>query len=284
MTYIYLDVLIITNVYVNYFLLRATSRISHTALNFRRCALACLVGSFTSLTILLPEMNIFLNFILKFGMSFFIVKIAFSKLKIERYIKLDILFCVISFVFAGFISMVCELFNFSLIVVSNSTIYFNISLLALGLSTAIAYAIVCAVTYILDRKCNINHAFKVKINLFGDDFELDAVADTGNLLVDTFSGKPVIVCNSNKLSEMASLENRKEYSATDYLSKMKNFKGLRFLPYKTIGNSGIIPAFSADMVTVKNENDEEKPVDVLIALSTNSMSEEKAIFNPRILI
>ena len=53
MRYIYVDVLLILNLYVNYFLLRATGRLMHLPCRRKRCIAAAVAGSLCSLTILL---------------------------------------------------------------------------------------------------------------------------------------------------------------------------------------------------------------------------------------
>lgn len=52
--YIYVDVLLILNLYVNYFLLLATGRLMHLPCGRKRCIAAAAVGSLCALTIFLP--------------------------------------------------------------------------------------------------------------------------------------------------------------------------------------------------------------------------------------
>ncbi len=53
---IYLDVLLVQSLYVNYFLLRATARITHAKLRLGRCLVAACGSSLFSLLILLPPL------------------------------------------------------------------------------------------------------------------------------------------------------------------------------------------------------------------------------------
>ena len=180
--------------------------------------------------------------------------------------------------------VVSEITNASAIIVHNYSVYFNISVLTLAISTIIAYIIICIITLILDKKFNINHSYKINLKLFGKMYLLNAICDSGNSLIDTFSGKPVIICNSKEIAEIANIDDNKKYSAEEYLDVMKNFKGLRLLPYATIGNKGIIPAFLAESIIISNEKNEVKPVDAYIGLCINKSSSYEAIFNPRLLI
>ena len=284
MTYIYLDVLIITNIYVNYFLLKGTARISHSALSIKRCIVASILGTICAMTILLPQLSILITLIVKLLGALFIIRIAFSKLTFKRFIKLTLIFFGINFIFAGVMLGICELTKVSVIIVHNYTVYYDISILTLAVSTIIAYIVVCVVSYILDKKCNANHSYKVIIELLGQRFSLNGICDTGNSLIDTFTGKPVIVCNSIELCNFANIEENFSYSAADYLEALKDFKGVRLLPYSTIGNDGIIPAFLAEKIFIENEKKQIKPVDAYIGLCIKQKSEFEAIFNPRLLI
>ncbi len=283
MTYIYLDVLVVINIYVNYFLLKSTARITHTALSQRRCILASVIGTVTALTILLPQLSVLILGAIKLVGALFIIKIAFKKITIKRLFKLTAVFFTMSFIFAGVMILITQLTKVSSIIVNNYTVYFNISLLTLAVSTIIAYTAVCIVTYIFDKNCNLNHSYKVKVRLFGKDYIMDAVCDTGNSLMDSFTGKPIIICNSIDIANLADLRADKTYDSEEYLEHFKNFKGLRLLPYSTIGNQGIIPAFMADNIVIINEKNQAKPVDAYVGLCLNNSS-YKAIFNPRLLI
>ncbi len=67
--YIYVDVLLILNLYVNYFLLLATGRLMHLPCGRKRCIAAAAVGSLCALTIFLPPMHWALCTLLRFAMG-----------------------------------------------------------------------------------------------------------------------------------------------------------------------------------------------------------------------
>ena len=58
---IYLDVLLLQSLYVNYFLLRAAARVTHTPLRFARCLLVSAGSSLFSLLIFLPALPLLLQ-------------------------------------------------------------------------------------------------------------------------------------------------------------------------------------------------------------------------------
>ena len=216
MTYIYLDVLIITNIYVNYFLLKGTARISHSALSMKRCIIASVFGTISSFVILLPQQEIFIIALAKLVGAFLIIRLAFSHISIKQFVKLTLIFFGISFIFAGVMLVICEITHMEVIIVHNYSVYFNISIFNLAISTIIAYIVVCIISNILDKKCNLNHSYKIIIELLGKVITLNAICDTGNSLIDSFSGKPVVVCNSKELCELANLQENTNYVITSY--------------------------------------------------------------------
>ena len=76
--YIYADILIITNIYSNFFLLKATAKLTHNALRNSKCVIAAIVGSFFSLVILLPELNTFTLLLVRIISAALMVIVAFS--------------------------------------------------------------------------------------------------------------------------------------------------------------------------------------------------------------
>ena len=284
MVSIYLDILIITNIYVNYFLIKATAKISHTPLRIKRCVLASIIGTISAVTIIFPAINFTLLIAIKAIFSFLIIIIAFQGLNLRRYIRLSVIFTVMGFMFSGVMSAVCQLTEISAIIVYNGSVYFNISLISLIISTIAAYIGVCIITAIFDKHSNSSHSYKVRVDFGGKTYLMNAVSDTGNSLVDSFSGKPVIICCSEELNSQLNINSGYKYHAEEYLALLKNQKSLRLLQYSTIGGEGIIPAFSADRIVIENENHEEKSVDAFIGISCSKHSEAEAIFNPRLLI
>lgn len=284
MTEIYLDVLIVTNIYVNYFLLKSTARISHTGMKTKRCILSSTVGVIPALVILLPALPPFLLTLIKLLSAFVIVRIAFSKIAIKQLIRLTMLFFAISFVFSGLMLLASQILKISTIIVNNYTVYFDISLLVLAITTIIAYGAVCLISYILDKKMNADQSFTVSIKLRGNTYELKGTGDTGNTLVDGFTGRPVVICNSRTMAQSLDMDCDHEYTGDDYISMLSGCKGFRLMPFRTVSGDGIIPAFLADSIIITNDRNQSKLVDAYIGLSLNDKEEEKAIFNPRLLI
>ncbi len=271
MRYIYVDVLIIVNLYVNYFLLCAVQRITNSKADNKRKIAAALFGACMSLSVLLPKFLLIVSFVYKLLGGIFINLIAFGK---NNLIKKSLLFMLSSIVFAGVMLFLSDLFSADNVLMSNGSVYYDISFIALLIFTAIAYLLICLVKNAFDKSSYKNGAFRVIIDIGTKRISLNGVADTGNMLLDNLTGKPVIVCDKTDF----------DFDISNLLDKdiMKKYKNLRYLPYSTIEGEHVIPVFSPVFIEIHDDScGNKKKVDALVGLAENSKS---AIFNPKMLL
>lgn len=255
----------------------AAAKISHTPLKIKRCIAASVVGGLFSLLILVPDISYIVNILLKLIVSVIIISAAFGVKNGFKYTaRLVICFYAINFIFAGIMLSLRYAFSISFMKFSNSYFYMDFSLLSLLIFTIISYAAVCAARYIIDRNSVSGGIYKVIIRYKGKTISIDGVADTGNSLSDNFSGKPVIVCGRNELEKIIEIPEMSLVSGNYNI--LRNFK---LIPYSTISENGVIPAFAPDEVLIKEEKSNKiRQTDALIGISNKNI---KAVFNPGIL-
>ncbi len=272
---IYLDVLIVLNIYVNFFLLRATAKFTHAALKTARCVVSSIVGSLFSLTILLPAESFVLTLLIKLTAAGIITALAFGIRDRRGFLRLLIYFYIINFVFAGVVGFLYTALNPSFMTFNNSYFYVDFSLISLVVFTAAAYFSVTLVRRLMDKGADSSGKYSITIKFNQKTVKLDAVADTGNSLTDSFTGLPVIISPQEKLGidgDFFSSDAEKIY--TEY--------GFRITPYSTIGNSGLIPVFTPDEIVITdNESHKSFKIQALIGIIHK---ETPAIFNPKLLI
>lgn len=276
---IYIDVLIILNIYVNFFLLKATARLTHTPLKTSRCVVSSVIGSLFSLTIFLPDMNFLIPLAIKLGAAVIITAMAFGIKDKRQTVKLVFFFYLVNFIFGGIIMLFYLTFKPGFMAFGNTYFYVDFSLLSLVVFTAVSYFAVTAVRRLMDRGCDTKGKYKVVIRQSGKTVSVDALADTGNSLVDMFSGKPVIICRSADLQDIADLPSEPAVENAELLYKTN---GLRFIPYSTIGNTGMIAVFSPEEIVIcDSESGRTKKVDAMIGIDTKDVP---AVFNPKLLL
>lgn len=274
---IYLDVLIVLNIYVNYFLIKATAKFTHKPVSSLRCVLSALLGSLFSITILIKNMPIAISMLLKLIAALTIVACSFGIKDMSGFFKQTFYFYLINFMFGGIVMLMYMTFKPSFMLFNNAYFYIDFSLVSLVIFTLIAYAAISAFRFFLDKSSGRKGSYKVIIRKNNSIATVEAIADTGNVLVDVFTGKPVIICGKN---ELKCLDERyaMDFNLADYVS----CKGCRIIPYSTIDNCGLIQVFAPDEIIIKNmESNRSVKVDALIGINPK---DTPAIFNPGLLV
>lgn len=271
---IYVDVLIVLNIYVNYFLLKTTAKITHSGMKNIRCIAASVYGSIYSLMILLPKLNTAVSILIKLAAAVTIVFAAFGlKCGFRLFIN-TVTFFAANFIFAGTIYAAYTWFKPNFIHFNNTYFYIDFSLIILVCTTAVLYLAVCIIRTLIDRIPDESDCYKIIIRYKDKIVSLSGLADTGNSLVDFFSGSPVIICGKDKLKALTGIENISD--CTDFIPK-----GFRLIPCSTISDSGLIPVFRPDEIVIFNgKSGMKKSVEAMVGIGTNS---QDAIFNPKLL-
>ncbi|MDE5738493.1 MAG: sigma-E processing peptidase SpoIIGA [Oscillospiraceae bacterium] len=259
MQVIYLDILLIFNLYMNYLLLSFTARITHQKLIFWRALFSAVLGSCSALIIIFPEMPVVISICYKIITAIIICLVAFGK---NNIFWSCCCFLGISFLTAGAF-MAISMIGSTGMIQNNASYYLDISLLQLVIFTIIAYIILHIIQYLHDRSHKTNGIYHVMIRYGNDTVTLNGLADTGNALVDFYTGKSVIICDKNLLGDMA---------------KPKHSHPV---PYMTVAGSGLLEVFQPDEILISPEQGKSKSVDALIGIG--EQENQKAIFNPKLL-
>lgn len=276
---IYIDILLITNIYTNYFLLKTTAKLVHSPLRNSKCVLASVIGSLFSLIIFLPQLNSALLLLLRILSACIMILIGFSGKSFRETYHIGLLFFFVSFIFAGIEYGITIIFNSKNMLWHNSTLYVNISLVTLVISTIVSYFVICLFRHYIDSHNYDDYKYVVIITYNGKSVSLDAIADTCNNLTDIFTGKPVIVCSIDSIMDLLS-DSEEKILFNDYISDFK--EGWRLIPFSTIHSDGLIPIFKPSNTILKcKEKNICKSADVYIGIVEKPM--KNAIFNPKTL-
>ena len=254
---IYLDVLLLSNLWVNYLLLWATAKWTHRHLKTRRVVLSAMLGAGFSMMIFLPPQPAAVCLLLRFGTAMCMVLAAFGRLSVRDMIVQTIWFCILSFLFCGVVYAVSTWVIPIGLQSNNSVLYMDISLLVLLFaSSAAAFFASCTV-----RKTDMPAVCDWTLHLWieGQEFEMDALADTGSGLRDTFSGKPVVVCSRRDLRPWL-------MRYADSVDAASHCKGFRMLSASTVTGTRLLPVFTPESVVVTHKH-RQKELDAMIAIT-----------------
>ena len=283
---IYLDVLILINLYVTYFQILAVSVFTHRKTVWYRKLSAAGIGAVASLSIFIPQEMVLTLTLLKIFLCALIAFVAFGYTGFRAYAVSVLFLMLVSFVFSGLMLCVWLFAAPMKMLFINGTVYFGVDTMTIILSTCAAYGVVRIIRYILDKNGKTDGKYTVIIKNNGRECRLSALADSGNGMVDCFRGLPVIVCRRDMCADVSPpaiemIENNSDIS--DIGTQM--IKGVRIMPFSTVGKGGLICMFKAESVVIDDETNEEKyPVNALIGIVIGGRQEYEAIFNPKILV
>lgn len=271
---VYIDVLVILNLYINYLLIRSTALITRRSVSPKRCLLAALAGAAGALMILLPELPFIVIALEKAALGALVTFVAFGRQKPADFAVSALFFLLVSAVYGGIMSALWTFCAPYGMVFGNGVAYFGIPLWAMIAFTAAAYLAVRLTRYFADRRLKCARICTVKITANGTEIPLRGLCDTGCGLTDIFSGKPVIVCKYERIAEIT------PKSAADFLNgQLDGSGGLRVIPCRTVTSETLMPIFAADAVTIDG-----KTADALVGVTKNPLgSEIDCIFDPKII-
>lgn len=283
---IYLDVLILINLYVTYFQILAVAAFTHRKTVWYRKLSAAGIGAVASQSIFIPQEMVLTLTLLKIFLCALIAFVAFGYTGFRAYAVSVLFLMLVSFVFSGLMLCVWLFAAPMKMLFINGTVYFGIDTMTIILSTCAAYGVVRIIRYILDKNGKTDGKYTVIIKNNGRECRLSALADSGNGMVDCFSGLPVIVCRRDMCADVSPpaidmIENNSDISEIG----TQMIKGVRIMPFSTVGKGGLICMFKAESVVIDDETNEEKyPVNALIGIVIGGRQEYEAIFNPKILV
>ncbi len=272
---IYVDILILTNIFVTYFLLSSVRIFLKLKTKRIRLISACLLGGIYSLLILIDYINPLLFNLLKILMAILLVFTAFGRCKIKIFIKRVVTFYVINFMFAGFMFLIYYKLSPENMAYNNSVVYFDISALSLAVCTIIAYLIIRIVSYFMTKNIPQNEIKEIIFSLDGNEALVSAFVDTGNKLLDVITGKPVVVCEFEAIKDLIP----KEYQSLILSLKLDNItsnlwrRRIRLIPIKTVTGSSIVTALTPDNAYLILPDNSKREISVIVGIIDKRLSD-----------
>ena len=108
---IYLDVVFLENIVMNYLILLATAIISKSKINSPKILLASSIGGIFSILTYIIKLTNFQSLILKIVISILMVKISYNSKKVKYLMKNLVLFYLVSLTFGGTAFMLLYFIN-----------------------------------------------------------------------------------------------------------------------------------------------------------------------------
>ena len=242
---IYIDSLFLLNLVIDYLLLRCTASVCSLSLKRRRYLAGALIGAVFSVAVYLPGCAFLTSPAVKLSVAGAMALAAYGCEK--SLVRCLLTFLIVSAAFGGFIWCITLMggypaFDMRTLILSFSLCY---ALLWLAFRFRTAHS---------DRQL-----VSVELRYMDKTAVFTAMTDTGNDLRDPISGEKVMVVCPHALGAIfdrfGELPFNDPVKLTERWNDIAELRGkLRLIPYRSVGESGMLPAFRADSITIDGED------------------------------
>ena len=265
---IYIDIIIVENLMINYIILYATGLISKSKISHIRIFIASVIGAIYAIFEYISSFKIYSNIILKTILSIIIIFIAFYPQNVKKLCKQLVLFYLTTFTFGGVATYLIYVLKPQNIIIKNGmfvgTYVIKVIFIGAILGTII---LIVSFKFAKNKITKKDMICKVKIKLNGKEIILNTMVDTGNMLKEPLTGNSVVVVEKTALYDLmpkeilnntdsiigGDLENIPENIKNEYISKLK------IIPFSSLGKqNGMLIGIKPEKLEVINEQSEEK--------------------------
>ena len=282
---IYLDVVLIENLIMNYIILFATGYILKIKLNHIRLIISALLGGIYSILAYMEVLEIYTNFFMKILLSVVMVYLAYNAKNIKLLLKQITIFYLTSFVFGGCSFALLYFVKPQDILMKNGTYIGTYPLKIALLGGIVGFTITVIAFKTVKYRLSKNDMFcEIKIFFGQKSINAKAMIDTGNLLKDPITRMPVIVIEKDILYEII------PYKILDNLEKIiggeisneiyeeeviKYISKFRVIPFTSLGKeNGMLLGLKVKKVIVEMDFNEEEIKDVIIGIYNKKLSKK----------
>jgi len=280
---IYLDIVILENICMNYIILFATGIINKTKINYIRIFLASLLGGVYAVVSYMSILEIYSNILVKILLSICMVYISFKSEKIKILLKQLLIFYLTSFTFGGVSFALLYFIRPQDILIKNGIYIGTYPVKVVLISGIIGFVILVVAFKIIKGKINKNNMYcRININLFNKTKTVRAVIDTGNFLKDPITGVSVVVVEKealagfingeiiNNVEKIINGNIDKNVDISEYLSR------IRLIPFSSLGRkNGLLLGISVDSIEIEFEDITRIVENAIIGIYNDTLSNTK---------
>ncbi len=265
---IYIDVIIIENLIMNYIILYATGLISKNKISYIRIFLASCIGAIYAITEYMLKIGVYSNIIVKTLLAIIMVVVAFCPQNVKKLCKQLVLFYLTTFTFGGVATYLIYVLKPQNIIIKNGMFVGSYVLKVIFIGAIVGTIILITAFKFAKNKITKKDMFcKVKIVLNGKELILNAMVDTGNLLKEPITGSSVVVVERTSLYDILPkeiLNNTESILCGDFTNISDEIKNeyitkLKIIPFSSLGKqNGMLIGIKPEKLEVINEQTEEK--------------------------
>ena len=277
---VYLDIILIENICMNYIILLATGLILKNKISNLRLFLSSLLGSIYAVSSYITKLEMYSTIIMKILLSITMIYIAFKPKNVKRVFKQLVIFYLTSFAFGGCAFALLYFVRPQDILMKNG-VYIGTYPLKIALLGGIVGFVIINISFkIIKNKLNKKNMFcDIEIYLNEKLVTVHALIDTGNLLKEPITGNAVIVVEKEKLYNLIPnqiLDNIEQIMYGN--EKIENIEGeyiskLRLIPFSSLGTpNGMLIGTKVDKIKIEFEEEEIEATNVIVGIYNKSLT------------
>lgn len=279
---IYIDVVLIENLMMNFIILLATGVILKEKIKIIRLLLSSLIGAIYSVVSYMSILEVYSSMILKIILSIVMIYIAFNPQNMKKMWKDILIFYLTSFVFGGAAFAFIYVVKPQDILMRNGLFLGTYPLKTILLGAIVAFIITITAFTVVKSKISKKDMFcEIEIQLNGKNIKTIAMIDTGNLLKEPITNTPVIVVEHTLLYESIPKEILNhldellggDFSKIPETIKEEYIAKLKCIPFSSLGKqNGMLLGIRADSIMIKEDEKKEKKENIIIGIYNKSLT------------
>ena len=282
---VYLDIVLIENLCMNYIILFATGYILKAKVKHLRLIISALIGGIYSILAYSEILEIYSNIIMKVILSIVMVYVAYKAKNVKILFKQLIIFYLTSFVFGGCSFTLLYFIKPQDILMKDGVLIGTYPLKIALLGGIVGFTITTIAFKVVKHKLSKNDIYcEIEIFLGNNSVKLNAMIDTGNMLKDPITRIPVIVVEKDILYGIIPdkiLDNLEKIIGGDvpeYLYEEENVEYIskfRVIPFNSVGKqNGLLLGFKANKVITYINTNEEELENIIIGIYDKKLSKK----------
>ena len=265
---IYIDIIILENLIMNYIILYATGTILKIKMSYLKIFAASLIGAIYASIEYIINLNLYSNIFIKIILSLIIVYVAYFPQNFKSMCRELVVFYVTTFTFGGIATYLIYVLKPQNIIIKNGMFVGTYVLKVIFIGAIIGTIILIIAFKISKNKLTKKDiTCKIKIILNGKEKTLNAIVDTGNMLKEPITGMPVVVIEKVALYELIPkeiLNNLDSILGGDFTkisdkTKQEYISKLKVIPFASLGReNGMLVGIKPEKLEVIEEQTKEE--------------------------
>ena len=281
---IYVDVVLIENLIMNYIILLATGLILKIKIKHIRLILGSLLGAIYSIVAYTGVLKIYSSFVLKIILSVIIVYVAYNPQSVKKLCKELLFFYLTSFVFGGAAFALIYIVKPQDILMKNGLFLGTYPLKTVILAAIVAFVIIItAFTIIKSKFTKKDMVYEIEVKLNNKIIKTKALIDTGNMLKEPITNTPVVVMEHTLLYDCIPkeiLNHLEEIIGGDFEKIPEEIKNiyiskLKLIPFSSLGKqNGMLIGIKSEYLKIIKEEQIDVKENVILGIYDKSLTKK----------